>query len=351
MTGRVGAKGSTAVHRLPGGIKALAVMCVAVLQLAACAAPSGSGSYSDVEPARSSLRRADSAGPGSGAPGPGKGENLPSSPDAPPPNGGTGVSPLGVSGEFELAFDDEFDGTALADHWYPNRWFATECSVGASSGEEQIYTPRASNVSVSGGYLRLTARRENYRCAEWDATAAYTSGWIQSGGSRDAGGNDAAPGFTCTVGCFVETRIRMPAGAVTFPAVWLMPLDVADGKRQYASRPEIDVVEFYRSWTSWEHHVHLSCGGLEVDRGRSHADVDASEGFHTVAVWWRTPERIEWYVDGELTWSYTGCGVPAPDQEMYLILNQAVGGAAPSHSGSEPFPKTMMVDYVRAWSS
>ena len=270
---------------------------------------------------------------------------------AEPPHPTDGVlGPVGVPGAFHLDFADEFDGTSLGPAWYPNRWFATTCSAGAGADELQFYTRRSTNVSVSGGNLRLTARRELYACGEWGGSRQFTSGWVQTGGSRDVGGVNARPGATCSVGCVVEVRVRIDGGAQTFPAVWLLPVDESGPTTRYPSRPEIDAVEHYRSWTSWEHHIHTECEDGPVDAGRSHAGPDLTAGFHTVAVHWRSPQRIDWFVDGRLSWSYTGCGIPSPGDEMYVILNHAVGGAAPDPPLTEQFPKEMLVDYVRIWS-
>ena len=271
----------------------------------------------------------------------------------PPPSSVAG-SPLGVAGNFRIAFSDDFDGGSLGPAWYPNRWFATNCSAGAGNPEEQWYTTRPENVSVSGGVLHLTARRENYSCGEWGGgTKRYTSGWVQTGGSRDKGGRNVAPGFTCGVGCFVEARVKMPAGGMTFPAVWMLPVRESQGNvdARYPERPEIDILEFWETWSHWEHHIHSVCGNGNVDQGATFRGPDAASGFHTVGLYWRSPNQLEWYVDGVRAWTYTGCGVPGAGERMYIILNHAIGHAAPSPSSSEPFPKDMQVDYVRAWPS
>jgi Glycosyl hydrolases family 16 len=258
----------------------------------------------------------------------------------------SGLQPAGASGNFALTFDDEFNGVGIdTTKWYPNRWFAAVCAPGANSTELQYYTSRLSNLYVSGGLLHLVAKKESYTCAEssWKGTASYTSGWVETGGSRASDGSSAPPGFTCTVGCFVEASIDEPSGAILFPAVWMLPF-ASSG--DYPSLPEIDNAEFYNSWTDWEHHVHLSCG----TQGFTYSGPDVTSGFHTVGLWWQAGE-IDYYVDGVKTWSYTGCGIPSGSTQMYIILNLAVGGAAPAPPASEPFPKEMQVDYVRAWSS
>lgn len=252
----------------------------------------------------------------------------------------SGLQPQGVSGDFSLVFQDEFSGTELNDAWYPNRWFATNCAPGAGSNEDQIYTTRESNVSIAGGNLRLTAQRENYNCAEWGQSRPFTSGWVQTGGSRDVGGINKDPAFTCSVGCFVEASIKMPAGEVTFPAVWMLSTDGYN----YPSRPEFDIIEFYETWDRWKQHLHLDC----ANPGFTYNGSDATDGYHTVGLWWQE-DSIKWYVDGVETFSYNGC-VPI-NKEMYVILNHAVGGAAPEPSEMEQFPKTMLIDYVRVWQN
>ena len=42
---------------------------------------------------------------------------------------------------------------------------------------------------------------------------------------------------------------------------------------------------------------------------------------------------------------------PGAGERMYIILNHAIGHAAPSPSSGEPFPKDMQVDYVKAWNT
>ncbi|MGI9579409.1 MAG: family 16 glycosylhydrolase, partial [Microthrixaceae bacterium] len=97
-------------------------------------------------------------------------------------------------------------------------------------------------------------------------------------------------------------------------------------------------------------------------------DQPATE-FHTYRMEW-TPQRMEFWVDGNSVMTLGGETSPgwssaAPDpsvdslvfpapfdesNEMYLLLNLAVGGNWPGPPGPEtPFPATMEVDWVRVF--
>jgi beta-glucanase (GH16 family) len=260
------------------------------------------------------------------------------------------ASPVGPTSQaWTQVFDDEFSGSSLdQSRWYPNRWFAASCAKGATSNELQYYTGRSSNVSVAAGSLHLTARREAYYCGEasWSGNSAYTSGWVQTGGSRASDGSTRQPGFTMGLG-YVEARIKLPRGKGLWPAVWMLQTyrDGA-GRQQYPTRPEIDNLEVLGDSTkTWRFNVHLP----GADQGSNYAGPDTSTGWHTIGVW-RRADRIDWFVDGKPTWSYSGPSVPAPDIRMYVVLNLAVGGDWPgAPDAATGFPAEMLVDYLRAW--
>jgi beta-glucanase (GH16 family) len=261
------------------------------------------------------------------------------------------AAPVGQGAQsWTQVFDDEFSGSALdQSRWYPNRWFAASCASGATSNELQYYTGRQSNVAVGGGSLHLTARRGAYHCGEasWTGNSAYTSGWVQTGGSRASDGSSRQPGFTLGLG-YVEARIKLPRGKGLWPAVWMLQTyrDGA-GTQQYPSRAEIDNLEVLGdSPKTWRFNVHLPG---DVDEGSNFAGPDSTAGWHTIGVW-RKADRIVWFVDGRQTWSYSGPSVPDPDDRMYVVLNLAVGGDWPgAPDAGARFPAQMLVDYVRAW--
>jgi beta-glucanase (GH16 family) len=243
-------------------------------------------------------------------------------------------------------FAEDFGGTTMAAAtWHANRWFASSCAAGATSGELQWYRP--GNVSQSNGKLVLTARSGANSCSEstWSGTKAYSSGWAQTGGFRSAAGV-GEPGYTFTYGR-VDVRFRADAGRGLWPAIWLLAPgeERADGKLPYPSRPEIDILEIHGDEPDlWRFHLHSTDArtGAAVDPGEHYDGPDTSTGYHTASVDWRA-DRITWLVDGVARWTYTGPGIP--QQPMYLIVNLAVGGIAGSPDPAA-FPAQMLVDSI-----
>ena len=73
-------------------------------------------------------------------------------------------------------------------------------------------------------------------------------------------------------------------------------------------------------------------------------DIDAS-AFHVYAVDW-TPEHIDFYIDNEKVRTIH----QSPDYEMQLMLNvYELPDALTPESRNTPFPKTMVIDYVRGY--
>ncbi len=229
-----------------------------------------------------------------------------------------------------LLFDDEFNAGTLSSAWYPNRWFADDCAAGANSNEAEAYRKR--NVAVANGVLVLTAKADTSCSGK-----SYTSGWVQTGGARTATGTRLPPGFTFTYGR-VAVHFRTPAGAGFWPAIWLLSPGTS---QQYPTTPEVDELEQYMSSpTRWMFHVHLGT----ADSGNTVTGPDTASGYHTVALDWRA-NKITYFVDGTVAWTYTGPGIPTVP--MYLIVDLAVGGSAPGPIDTSALPAHLDVDWVR----
>lgn len=267
---------------------------------------------------------------------------------------------------WRLAWSDEFEGSAID----PNRWRLAEDCWGGGNNERQCYTARASNSFVSAGVLHIVARRESYtgpavRSALGQSGAPVRSLPYTSARLSTNGGGDWTYGR-------VEARILLPSGQGTWPAFWMLPTD-----ERYGAWPrsgEIDIMEAINLGAACR-----SCAGGRENRisgavhfwsnGR-HAQisaatpVDETSGFHLYAIEWR-PDGMEWFVDGRSylsvssdRWGQVGgntSGRPF-DQRFHLVLNLAVGGNWPETENdegveSDDFPKEMLVDWIRVYSS
>ena len=235
------------------------------------------------------------------------------------------VPPL--AGDWTMLWHDEFDGSALDPVWRTTQyWDNTRTIVG--QGELEAYD--ASAVSVGGGMLSLTARKE-----EKYAGTPYVSGLVQTGGYDGVSGE---PTFNFKYG-YMEVRAKIPKGQGIWPAIWMMPASYNDGNG------ELDVLEVIGSEPNVANFSLHRSGGHNTD---TWTGPDFSQDFHTYGVDWQ-PDHVSWYVDGVERARMTDPALICPEAS-YPILNVAVGGDWPGAPDSTTaFPATMQVDYVRVW--
>jgi beta-glucanase (GH16 family) len=255
--------------------------------------------------------------------------------------------PTPTTGEWQLVWEDDFDGEALN----PLNW-EVQVGDGSSYGipgwgnnERQYYT--AENLSLADGLLTIEARSE-------DQGYDYTSGRIRTQGLVD---------FTYGR---VEGRMKLPKGQGLWSAFWMLGSD-ATAYGTWAARGEIDIVEYFLSG-SFGSSVHF--GGVAPGNTSVSGifdEFDVGNEFHTYAVEWDA-ERIRFFIDGEnfytvtsaTYWNYyyksLGEGFvvgdeSAPfDRDQHILLNLAVGGNLPGDpDATTVFPAQMQVDYVRVY--
>jgi beta-glucanase (GH16 family) len=252
------------------------------------------------------------------------------------PSDGPDARPVGPPGDWTKVFSDEFDGSALdSSKWitcYP--WAPDGCSIGYDEAEWY----QRQNVSVGGGALDLTAKKETV--TGWGQTWHYTSGMVSSGPDLQRG---LPPKFAFEYG-YVEARVWVPKGQGLWPAVWMLPAE-----RQWP--PELDVFEIIGNDTNTVHMTNH--WGTEADHRQSNghwtSPDDFAAGWHTIGMNWQ-PDSIRWYVDGVQRRAPFTNAAAIPDMPMYLIMNLAVGGTWPGYpDATTPFPSTFKVDWVRVW--
>jgi beta-glucanase (GH16 family) len=206
------------------------------------------------------------------------------------------------------------------------------------------------NVSVSGGALHLTLRREKspVLCPGLpegvSPLTSYTSGMVTTTGK-----------FAQAYGRF-EFRARFPTtdGPGLHGALWLWPED----ESRYGGRPaagEIDVAEYYTQYPDRVVpylHFDEAVAGQRVTN--TDCFVERPDQFHTYSLEW-TPETMTIAYDGRVclqtTWQATGLVRPAPfDVPFFLNLTQALGRGTNAPGDDLELPATLDVDYVRVWS-
>ncbi len=257
-----------------------------------------------------------------------------------------GTTNLLYAQELTLVWADEFNGESLdLSSWSYQTGTGTAFGLPAGWGnnELQYYTNLESNVSVSDGSLKITARQQNF------GGQPYTSGRIRTLGLRDF-----------LYGRF-EARMKIPSTSGVWPAFWMLPTDSPYGG--WASSGEIDIMESVNIADSIFGTIHHgSPWPANQQNGSSFSNgTDFSQAFHEYAIEW-DPDEIRWYINGEQYHSVVSSqwfsseattNPRAPfDVQFHLLLNVAVGGNFPGNpNGSASYPQTLEVDYVRVYES
>ncbi|ABX05454.1 MAG TPA: hypothetical protein DEF47_03235 [Herpetosiphon sp.] len=218
-------------------------------------------------------------------------------------------APTPLTGNFSRVWVENFDGTSLN----MNNWaYDNDVHV---NGEQQQYT--SNNVAVSGGTLKITARKETAN------GYPFTSGRIFGLGRQ-----------SFLYGKMVA-RMKMPVGEGYWPAFWMMGANI--NEVGWPGNGELDIMENigYGNWTSGALHGPGywgagSAGGLvNLPAGQT------TGAWHTYAVEW-DPTYIKWFVDDREILSFTRAQIIADygqwtyNNPKFFILNLALGGEYPA---------------------
>jgi beta-glucanase (GH16 family) len=244
-----------------------------------------------------------------------------------------------------LVWSDEFDGNGAVNSL---NWFhQTQLPNGFSwyNGELQHYTDSEDNSFVSNGLLNIVAKREEF--TNQGQTKQFTSARLNSK-------------FAFKYGR-VEVRAKLPTGAGTWPAIWMLGKSIVEpggfwtsthGTLNWPACGEIDIMEHWGTnqnvISSAVHHP--INGNLSVGEFSYNAQYkpNVSNEFNIYAVEWNE-QSITFSVNGINHFSYN----PAIknqytwpfDAEQYLLLNIAIEpSVAPNFVQS-----TMEIDYVRVY--
>ncbi len=255
-----------------------------------------------------------------------------------------------------LLFADEFNASELdREKWRvigPDFWV---------NNEQQMYVDDPAVINfidgiegADGGVLMLRPVFKPGIDPNKDRNAPFVSGRIESAGKFDFMHGRA------------EARIKMPDNVGVWPAFWLL------GNDKWPGTGEIDIMEYVgeKDWIGVALHGPGYSGETPlVNKFFFPEGVDVTQ-WHTYAVEW-TDSQIDFLIDGHVHYRVTrpmveNYGKWRFDNEKYLILNFAMGGAYPFKTNriEEPYNgipaetveavKTgkvaMLVDWVRVYA-
>ena len=238
------------------------------------------------------------------------------------------------SKDYDLVFSDEFDSLNL-----------TKWQIGQAWGRVHFQYPHQyysdSAVQVNRGKLRLSNRYTPKKFVHNDSTyiVPYGVGCINSYHS-----------FSAKYGYFA-IRSKNPRGTATWPAFWLT------GKHSWP--PEIDIFEMYGECDTNEIHTQtmsLHYGSIEGGTKGSltkkiELPKDTDEKFHVYSCLWE-PKRITFYTDGILVKSIRLNRWMRKyfNEEMYIILNNAIDHRYLGCVDSSELPHTFEIDWIRVYT-
>ncbi len=235
-----------------------------------------------------------------------------------------------------IVWQDEFDGTTL-DQTKWSYQIGDGCDQSLCGwGNNELQSYQESNVVVSNGSLKITAKKERIRGAQ------YTSGRINSKGKGDF-----------TYGRF-EASIKLPAGDGLWPAFWMLSTDELYGS--WPQSGEIDIMEYVAS-TPNEILGYIHYGDLYPNNQSQGNSIELNNdvfynAFHEFAIEWE-PGEIRWFMDGILYSKKTPDDISPSnwpfDKDFHFLLNVAVGGNLGGDVVDSMLPATMEVDYVRVY--
>ncbi len=227
-----------------------------------------------------------------------------------------------------LLWSDEFNNSGAPD---PSKW---GYDIGTGSGgwgnnELEYYTNRTDNAEVSGGVLKIKAKKENF------SGSAYTSARLIS---KDK--------FDFKYGK-IEFSAKLPAGLGTWPALWMLGSSISTVG--WPACGEIDVMEHrgmeLNKIFGTVHHPGHSGGNAD---GGTRVISGATTGFHKYTCEW-TASSIKFYVDDIVYYTFPNNSSVPFNSNFFIIMNVAIGGNFAGAVDPALTSAIMEVDYVRVY--
>ncbi len=242
-------------------------------------------------------------------------------------------SPSSV-GPRTLVWSDEFDTINSAN------WSYETGGHGWGNNELQNYTNGQNSAiefdaSVGSNVMAITAKQDSNGNFTSSRMISYNKKMFKYGR--------------------IEARLKLPQTQGIWPAFWMMGRSIKEGTG-WPVCGEIDIMEHIGKEPNTTHAAVHGPGysGATPIFGDNHLNERVDANYHVYAVEWNA-NSMTWFMDGVQFYSTTKTNIQRYgnwvfDQEMFLLLNVAVGGSWPGNpDGSSTFPQKMYVDYVRVY--
>ena len=237
---------------------------------------------------------------------------------------------------YELAWSDEFDGDDLnTDDWK----FEIQ-NAGWVNHELQRYVGKTFRgkrvVGVADGRLSIVCQKIDGEIVSGRIKARPNEGWRYG---------------------YFEARIKLPKGKGTWPAFWMMPVNVDWNTNPWPRCGEIDIMEevgYHPNYVSSSIHCdaynHTNC----TQKTHEMYLQTAEDEYHIYGLEW-TAGQMTFYVDGRQQLQFKKerdlHAVWPFHYAFYPILNLAWGGDWGGAQGVDEsaLPCELLVDYVRVY--
>ena len=234
--------------------------------------------------------------------------------------------PAGNDDYTNLVWSDEFEVDGAPN---PAKWTYNTGGTGWGNNEAQNYTSNPTNVKVANGILKITAIKETSGASNYSSARIVTDNLYSFKYGK------------------VEIRAKLPSGAGTWPAIWMLGQNYPTNI--WPACGEIDIMEHVGIDQNTIHgslHYPGHSGG-NPSTGTTFNSTVTSE-FHNYSVVWG-PTSIKFYVDNIVYHSFAN-NVSTPfNANFFLILNLAMGGNFGGAIDPNFTQATMEVEYVRVY--
>lgn len=236
--------------------------------------------------------------------------------------------------EWKLVWNDEFDYDGLPD---PTKWRYDTGGWGWGNQELQYYTAdKKENARVENGHLIIQAKREELKGMNYSSARLVTKGIAEWQYGK------------------IDVKAKLPEGRGTWPAIWMLG---ATSPLRWPDDGELDIMEHVGHNPGYIHSS-IHCKKYHHSIGTQKTDTifitDFSKKFHVYSLEW-DKDSVKAAVDGRVYFRFgnenTGYDAWPFDNNMYLLLNIAVGGSWGGQKGVDEtiWPQKMEIDYVRVY--